>query len=259
MAKRAVQLLLIACLATTALWAANDPFIGKWKLNPSKSQLTDQMKVATTGPNRYAFDFGGGDAETILVDGTDQPGLFGTTLAVTAESPDTWKVVRKKDGRVLLTGIWKLSGDGKTLTDTFRANRPDGSISSLDYVYTRTAGTSGFPGTWESTREKVNSTYEFQIQPWEGDGLSFVNPAQQSTKKMKFDGKDYPIEGPDLPPGFVSSGRRVNERTLEMTDKIQSKVRDVQQIRLSPDGKTLIMSVQPVGRSKPNILVFDRE
>jgi hypothetical protein len=87
MAKRAVQLLLIACLATSALWAANDPFVGKWKLNPSKSVLTDQMKVASAGPNRYAFDFGGGDAETILVDGTDQPGLFGTTLAVNGREP----------------------------------------------------------------------------------------------------------------------------------------------------------------------------
>jgi len=259
MPKRTLPLLLLVFVVTGTLWAADDPFVGKWKLNPSKSQLTDQMRVASTGTNRYAFDFGSGDAETIVVDGTDQPGLFGTTLAVTAESPDTWKVVRKKDGRVLLTGIWKLSEDGKTLTDTFRANRPDGSISSLDYVYTRTAGTSGFPGTWESTKEKVNSTYEFQIQPWESDGLSFVNPAQQSTKKMKFDGKDYPTEGPDLPAGLVSSGRRVDEHALEMTDKIQGKVRDVQQIKLSPDGKTLIMSVQPVGRSKPNILVFDRE
>jgi hypothetical protein len=44
-----------------------------------------------------------------------------------------------------------------------------------------------------------------------------------------------------------------------LTDKIQGKVRDVQQIMLSPDGKTLSMSVQPVGRSKPNVLVFDRE
>ena len=217
------------------------------------------MKVTSAGQNRYVFDFGGGEGETILVDGTDQPGLFGTTLAVTAESPDTWKVVRKKEGRVLLTGIWKLSEDGKRLTDTFRANRPDGTISSLDYVYTRRTGGSGFPGTWESTSEKVNSSYEFQIEPWEGDGLSFVNPAQKSTKKMKFDGKDYATEGPDLPPGFVSSGRRVDPRTLEMTDKLQGKVRDVQEIKLSPDGKTLIMSVQPVARSKPNILVFDRE
>jgi hypothetical protein len=258
MAKRTLQLLLIICLATSTLWAANDPFVGKWKLNPSKSVLTDQMKVASVGANKYAFDFGGGDAETIVVDGTDQPGLFNTTLSVTVESPDTWKVVRKGQGRVLLTGIWKLSPDGTTLTDAFTANQPNGSNLTLDYVYRRTAGTSGFPGTWESTSEKVNSAVELQIQPF-GDGLSFINAAAQSTKKMKFDGNEYPDEGPNVPSGAVSSGRRLSERGLELTDKIQGKVRDTQKIELSPDGKTLTMTVQPAGRSKPNVLVFDRE
>jgi hypothetical protein len=32
-----------------------------------------------------------------------------------------------------------------------------------------------------------------------------------------------------------------------------------QKIEISLDLKTLTMTVQPVGRSKPNILVFDRE
>ena len=45
MFKRTFQLLPFACLATGALWAANDPFIGEWKLNPSRSRLTDQMKA----------------------------------------------------------------------------------------------------------------------------------------------------------------------------------------------------------------------
>lgn len=259
MATRALQSLLILCLAATASHAADNSFVGKWKLNPAKSTLTDEMKVASLGGNKYAFDFGGGDPETIVVDGTDQPGLFGTTLAVTAEAPDAWKVVRKKDGRTMITGNWKLSPDGNTLTDTFRANRPDGSISSLDYVYTRRDGTTGFVGTWESTTEKVNSTYEFQIQPYESDGLSFINSAQQSTSNLKFDGKDYSSQGPNVPANFVTSGRRVNDSTLELTDKIDGKVRDVQQIKLSSDGNTLTMSVKPVSRSKPNILVFDRE
>jgi hypothetical protein len=51
----------------------------------------------------------------------------------------------------------------------------------------------------------------------------------------------------------------VNERSLEMTDKIKGKVMDTRQIKLSPDLKTLTMTVLPVGQSKPNILVFDRE
>jgi hypothetical protein len=57
----------------------------------------------------------------------------------------------------------------------------------------------------------------------------------------------------------VASGRRVNERTLEVTDKIEGKVTDIRQIELSPDLKTLTMTVHPVGQSKPNTLVFDRE
>lgn len=113
MSKRALALLLVGCVFTGALWAADDPFVGKWKLNPSKCKLVELMKVESVACNKYAFDFGGGTPETIVTDGTDQPGVFGTTLSVTIEGPDSWKVVRKKDGRMLLTANWKLSKDGK--------------------------------------------------------------------------------------------------------------------------------------------------
>jgi hypothetical protein len=180
-------------------------------------------------------------------------------VSITVESPDTWKVVRKKDGRTQLTGIWKLSKDGKTLSDNFTANQPDGSTLSLDYVYERTSAGAGFAGTWESTSAKVNSVVEFQIQPYQDDGLSFITPSQHDTQNMRFDGKEYPDEGPDVPAGTVSSGRRVNERTLEMTDKLAGKVVDTRRIELSSDFKTMTMTVSPVGQSKPNIFVFDRE
>jgi hypothetical protein len=217
------------------------------------------MKVESVGANKYAFDFGGGAAETIVADGTDQPGISGTTLSVTVEGPDTWKVVRKKHGRTLITATWKLSKNGKTLTDDFTGVQPNGSTFNLYYVYQRTTGRSGFAGTWESTTEKMNSVFEFQIQPYEGDGLSFINPAQDASQNMRFDGKDYSDVGPNVTPGSASSGRRVNERTLEITDKIKGKVVDTRQIELSADLKTLTMTVRPVGQSKPNILVFDRE
>jgi hypothetical protein len=259
MLKRTFQLLLVACLVTGTLWAANDPFAGKWKLNPSKSKLTDQMTIEAAGANKYAIDFGGGTAENIVADGTDQPGRFVTTLSLTIEAPDTWKVIRKRDGRTLLTGIWKLSQDGTTLTDAFTGNQANGSTLSLDYVYKRTAGSTGFPGTWESTSEKVNSAFEIQIQPYEEDGLSFINPAQGTTQNIKFDGKDYPNRGPNVASGSASVARRVNDGALEMTDKIEGKIMDTRQIKLSPDLKSLTMTVQPVGQSKPNILVFDRE
>jgi len=261
MLKRTLVLLLVlvGCLFAAGLWAADDPFVGEWKLNPAKSRFPDEMKVESTGPNKYAFDFGAGSAETIVVDGTDQPGIFGTTLAVTVQGPDSWKVVRKKDGRMLLTANWELSKDGNTLKDDYTELGPNGSSSNLKYVYQRTAGKSGFAGTWESISEQVNFVFVRKVQPYEGDGLSFINPAEEVTKSLRFDGKDYPKHGPNVAKGSVSSGRRVNERTLEITDKINGKTTATEQIEISSDHKTLTMTVHAVGKSKPDILVFERE
>lgn len=259
MLKQSIRLVLVGGLMAAALWAANDPFVGEWKLNPAKSKLTDVMKVASVGGNKYAFDFGGGSAETIVVDGTDQPGIEGTTLAVTSAGPGSWKVVRKKNGHVLVTGNWELSKDGKTLKDDFTFFGPEGKSSNVKYVYERTAGTSGFAGTWEGSSETVDAVFVLKVEPYEGDGLSFVNSLDKSARNLKFDGKDYPKVGPNVSPGSVSSGRRVNEHSLELTDKAEGKIVDTRQIELSSDTKTLTMTVHIADRHQPDVLVFERQ
>jgi hypothetical protein len=217
------------------------------------------MKVSSAGQNRYGFDFGGGTPESIVADGTDQPGLDGSTLAVTSEGPNSWKVVRKKDGRMRISAIWTLSPDGNTLHDDFTGYQSNGSTFHLDYLYARTAGTSGFSGTWDSTSEKLDSAVEIEVAPYQGDGLSITNRAQQSTKIMRFDGKDYPVEDANAPKGAMSSARRVNATTFEFTEKTNGKVNDTQHVQLSPDGSALTMTIQPASGRKPKVLVFDRE
>jgi hypothetical protein len=260
MFQRTFAWLLAGCLVAGTSRAAREPFIGDWKLNPSKSKLTDQMKVESIAANKYSLDFtGDGSAETIVTDGTDQPGYSGTTLSITVEGPDSWKVVRKKEGRIIITAKWKLSQDGKTLTDDFTGTGANGSTFNLKYVYQRKAGTSGFAGTWESTSETLDSVFVLQIRPYQGDGLSFIDPSEEETKSVKFDGKDYPNVGPNVPAGYASAIRRVDPHSLEMTDKINGKVSGTEQIKLSPDEKTLTITVHSPGRSEPNILVFERQ
>lgn len=115
------------CFSVTAC-AAGDPFVGDWTLDPARSKLTDVMKVERLGGNKYTFNFGGGP-QAIVVDGTDQPGGFGTTLSVAADRPETWKVVRKKDGRLLLVAVWNLSADGRTPTDHYSLHMTPSAIS----------------------------------------------------------------------------------------------------------------------------------
>lgn len=260
MLKRTVQLLLVASLITTSLRAADNPFVGKWKLNGSKSRLPDKMKVKKVSANKYAFAFEGDNyAETIVADGTDQPGVFGTTFSVTVEGPNRWKVVRKTDGKILLTANWKLSEDGSMLDDDFTFIQPNGSKFNVYYVYKRTAGGPEFDGTWESTSETVNSVFELQIQPYESDGLAFINPSEGTVKNLNFDGKDYGYERPNVKAKFASSIRRVDERTLAVTDKVDGKLAGTEEIKISPDHNVLTITTQSVGQTKPEIRVFDRE
>jgi hypothetical protein len=266
------RLLLVACVSTSSVWAAKDPFVGRWKVNPSRSKLTDEMKVGGMGANKYTFTFGPGLVDTIVADGSDQPALQGTTFSVTVQGPNNWKVVRKMKGHALLTAYWTLSEDGKTLNDAFTQYLPDGttlfsqplpngSTLFLPYVYERTAGNSGFQGTWDSESAKVKAGIELQIQPYEGDGLSFKHSDEGMAKTIKLDGKDYP----DLDPngrdkGTAYSGHRVNERSLEITEKSKGKITGTRQIELSGDLKTLTVTVHLVGQSRPqSILVYDRE
>ena len=242
MPSRIFQSLLVAGLLIGMAWAANDPFVGQWKLNPSRSKLTDEMKVTKVGQDKYTFDFGGGNPETVVVNGTDQPGFDGSTLSVAAEGPN-WKVIRKKGDRTLITATWTLSKDGSSLTDDYTSFGQDGSPSNVKYVYTRTAaGGSGFTGDWVSTSEVMNSVITLQISPYESDGLSFTGAG--ATTNVKFDGK---------------SARRLNTNAMERILRYEGKVIQTRQYKLSPDSKTLTITQRTVGHTVPNIFVFERQ
>src|SRR5436190_19833197 len=99
----------VLCIGAAPLSrAADQPFIGKWKPNRSKSKLADQMTIAPAGANRYTLTFAGiGDTATLVADGTEQHGIRGSTMSITIEAPGTWKTVRKQVRRTLLTATLK--------------------------------------------------------------------------------------------------------------------------------------------------------
>jgi hypothetical protein len=193
-------------------------------------------------------------------------------VSITVKGPKSWEIVRKMNGRTLLTAHWTLSEDGKALNDAFTQYLPDGmtlfsqplpngSTLFLPYSYERTAGNSGFLGTWDSESAKVRAGMELQIQPYEGDGLSFKRSDEQTATMIRLDGNDHA----DLDPngggkGAAYSGRRVNEHSLEITEKSKGKITGTRQIELSSDLKTLTVTMRLVGQSRPqSVLVYNRE
>jgi hypothetical protein len=254
---RTLVILSAVCWATTVGRPPENPFIGEWKLIPSQSRMPDEMKVQSMGSNTYAFDFGGGAVERIVVDGSDQPGLGGTNLSVKAEAPDTWIVTRKNGSRLLLNATWKLSSDGAHLTDYYRELEADGSTFSVDYVYQRVGGGSGFAADWQSIKETINSPFLLEVKEFQGDGLSFVDPLARKTRNLKFVSAGAPPN--EVPKGASSSLRRVGDRTLVITNKYDGQLSNTEEFALSTDLKTLTMTVYLVGRDKPYVLVFERK
>lgn len=98
-----------------------------------------------------------------------------------------------------------------------------------------------------------------QVQTYDDNGLSLISPAQKVMQNLKFDGQAHEVQGPNLPAGYTCSAHRVSDRSFEMTHKSNGKLLDTQQVEVSPDGRTLTMTVHIPGQSKPNIQVFDRE
>ena len=259
MLKRAFQTLLVTCVVTGTLLAAEDPFVGTWKLNEAKSKITGaQFEIKDLGGNKYAIT-GGNVSDTLVANGTDQPVHFGRTVSIAKQGPDVWKMVTKKDGRILSSSTWKLSEGGQTMNIEETGKQPDGSAFKYHWVAKRVTGTQGFAGTWETTQVKIGSPYVFEIKPYDGDGLSFHDPAEHETQNMKFDGKDYPDTGPNVPAGSFASGRRVDERTLEMTNKIKGTVMSTAQFKVAPDLEALTVTIREEGQSTPYTMFYDRD
>jgi hypothetical protein len=258
MLKRILEILPAVCLATSMASSAQSPFIGQWKFDTSRSRTPDEMKIQSQGGNKYIFDFGGG-AEMIVANGTDQPGLQGTLLSAKQEAPDTWIVERKKDGRVMIRATWKLAGDGNTLTDYYREFESDGSTLSLDYVYQRTGGGSGFAADWQSIKETRNSPLSMEVKAYEGDGLSFIIPSQHQIENVRFDGKEYAVDGSSAGQGAAISAQRVDEHNLVITHKYNEKFMGTEDVGLSADTNTLTVTLHYAGRDKPDVMVYQRQ
>ena len=244
---RACTVFTATCLAATSLMAADSPFVGKWKANLGKSQTAGStMKVEATGSNAYKMTFGD-QGEDFIADGKEHPTLYGSMRTITLDGANHWNAVSKRDGQITSTGSIVLSEDGQTLTRTFEIHQPDGKMDKEVYKAKRTAGTSGLVGAWEDTDAKIGADIEVELQPFEGDGLTVINAAYKEHDNVKFDGKDYPNEGPRVAPGAATSGKKIDEHTLELVNKLNGKPTDTERLEVSADGKTLTMTDTPTG------------
>jgi hypothetical protein len=239
--------------------AADESFVGKWKLNPDKSQLNGlTYKVEDAGSNQYKFVFGD-DTETVSLDGKPNKTKYGNDWTVTKSGPNGWHWVTKRNGKTISDAMWTVSDDGATSVYVSTETRPDGSTSHDETKLRRTAGTSGLVGTWESTEIKIGAPYHIELAVWDKDGYSMKSPVYKGEADFKLDGKDYTPKGPRVAKGTTISGKKIDDRTMELTYKLNGKTTETDRWELSADGKTLTDTINYPGVDKQEVDVFERQ
>lgn len=245
----------LALLFSSTLYASN-PFVGKWKIDQAKSHITGATdSVTAVAANTWKFQYGA-FSWTVKADGTDQPTPFGTT-ALKALDPATWQFANKSDGKPLGTETWVLSADGKSMTRTFASLKENGDPYTAVAAMKRTAGSAGFEGTWESTEVEMPFT-EIDIEPNGDDGIKLHVPADGTRYSVKFDGKEYPEEGPRLPAGMTVSVKMTGARSAQATTRLNGKVWDHEDWEVSADGMTFTYTEHDAGTDKPELVILHR-
>jgi len=145
-----VTLVALTILAPSVLLAQSNPLIGTWKhkVDPTQSKYTrtltyeahgNGIKLTAEGTNEdgthftytYTANFDGKDYP---VAGTGVPG-GADTIALKSIDRNTTDVTWKKAGKVLLTGQYVVSKDGKVINGTGKTTDANGKEVSGTFVW----------------------------------------------------------------------------------------------------------------------------
>lgn len=108
-----VLILVLVAASATVLLAADPPYVGKWKLNPAKSdfgETTVTYEQMASGKMKVTAD---GQSYTFRTDGKDYPTPWGIPAAWKAVNANT-ESTNKTNGKVMSTATLRASSPRPT-------------------------------------------------------------------------------------------------------------------------------------------------
>jgi major membrane immunogen (membrane-anchored lipoprotein) len=149
-----IAVVLLAALASTPVFAQDNPALGTWKLNVAKSKFTgapapkELTRTLTADGDAVKYTFAGTAADgstlaysfTAKFDGKDYPvegkapGGF-DHIAIKKVNDHTYEVSQKREDKVVGSGKATVAKDGKTTTVTLKYTNTDGKSVSTTSLY----------------------------------------------------------------------------------------------------------------------------
>lgn len=195
-------LALVACTAVPA-FAADNPWVGTWKLDKAKSHMTGQTITYSKDSSGMDHFSDGATEYTFTANGVDYPTMGGATESWSFTGHDAWKVTDKVNGKVVSTTDVKISPDGKTMKMVTTGTRPDGSAINDEDTYSRVKGGPGLEGTWKSVKVENSSPGMWIVSQNSPTDWKWEIPDWKETLTGNPDGSDLTLTGPEVASGLA--------------------------------------------------------
>jgi hypothetical protein len=255
MRKRFASLVMLLSTAAVTIGGADAGYFGTWRLNPAKSDFgTVSMAFSRNGDTWTATQ--DGKSYTFKMDGNSYPTSQPPATEVWKQvDTTTWQVTAALDGKRVGVDTYTLSADGKTLTDTGKADDPSAMPGWGSAEYHRAGGGTGLAGTWNGKARQ--EPFTLQIAPSENDGLIY-RVVGVFEVKGHFDGKPSPMTGPMVGTGSTATFSKTGQRSFASRQLDSNQPPFTVNVSVSPDGESLTV-VGKGGSVKKRVWVFDRQ
>jgi hypothetical protein len=238
--KRAFVLLAFLTCSTQGL--AQSVFDGTWRPDPEVYSPTRKPDVIELTKGYY-------DCQTctppykIKADGLDQPvagNPYYDTLSVVSIDDRKVKKTAKKGGKTVAESEITVSVDGKVETERetlyFMAPKPVEMTIHSSRISAGPPGAHLVSGAWRATDGDVSNNVEDTVFKIVGNTLEMSDRMGRSFT-AKLDGTEAPYNGSDEFSAVTL--KKIDDHTIEESDKKDGKVVKISRWSIAPDGKTI--------------------
>jgi hypothetical protein len=241
------KLMLLMLLLTGIPVLAQNEFNGTWRMNTNDAQLHEKERMFlkdglydcyTCDPPVKNFKADGQPHSTM-----GSPYFDSVTVRVVDDR--TVEFTSTKNGKPAGHSTFTVAGDNKTATEDETFYSENGQQNHLTDLLKRVedgpAGANKISGTWQPDKIENASESITKITFKVTDEGLIMHDGQGDSYEAKFDGKDYPYSGD---PGITTvSLKKIDNNTIQETDKRDGKLITVARMTVEPDGKTMKISI----------------
>jgi hypothetical protein len=236
-----MRILISALLLLPAAALASSALDGTWKTRTDSVKTTGKPDVYVVADGTYTCSSCVPEIK-IKADGADHQVTgqdYYDSKAVKIVDAKTVEITNKLAGKTIGMITVTISADGSKLMGKF-TDYSGAKAATGTYTEKRVAagapGAHAMSGSWQPDRmSEANDALRTVTYKMGGDRFSMQWNGQ--SYDAKFDGKEYPVTGD--PGHTVVTLKRIDENTVEETDRRNGKITDQIRIAAAKDGKTL--------------------